>query len=201
MSDEKKEPAPELFPYDEMSTGVASSLQRRAQQIVGKPPDVPTPDPSLKPMTGAQLAFKPKTGTHAAFKPNPPAASAPTTGTQPAFKPTTGTYAAFKPSTGTHAAFKPKPSTGTHAAFKPSQQPPAPREEEDEAPVFDAEKLQAQFRAMSITDSALGRGATTGKPVRPPKLPASAAEDTFVKTKMKEAESKVPDFNLDEDLG
>ncbi|MGV3624771.1 MAG: hypothetical protein ACO1OB_28385 [Archangium sp.] len=190
MSDEKKEPAPELFPYDEMSTGVASSLQRRAEQIVGKPKDIPTPDPSLKPMTGAQLAFKPKTGSHAAFKPNPPAASAPTTGTQPAFKPTTGT----------HAAFKPKPSTGTHAAFKPSQQPP-PVREEDEAPVFDAERLQAQFRAMSITDSALGRGATTAKPVRPPKLPASAAEDTFVKSKMKEAESKVPDFNLDEDLG
>lgn len=197
--DDPKEPAPELFPYDEMSTGVASALQRRAQQVVGAPDQVPA-DPSLKPMTGAQLAFKPKTGTHAAFKPNPPA-SAPGTGTQPAFKPTTGTHAAFKPSTGTHAAYKPgaaaKPATGTQPAFKPAQPP----REEEEPPVFDAEKLQAQFRAMSITDSALGRGATTGKPARPPKLPPSAAEDTFVKTKMKEAESKVPDFNLDEDLG
>ena len=52
---------------------------------------------------------------------------------------------------------------------------------------------------MSITDSALGRAA--GKPLKPPRAPSSAVEDTFVKRKMKQAENNVPDFDLDEDLG
>ena len=183
--DDKKEPAPELFPYDEMSTGVASALTRRAQYVAGTP-DLPVADPSLKPMTGAQMA---------AYRPSAPV------------KPTTGSHAALKPTTGTHAAFRPtapppgpRPSTGTHAAFKPGAAK-APPEETEEPPVFDPEKLQAQIRSLSLTDSALGRAAASGKPVRAPKLPPSAAEDTFVKTKMKQAESKVPDFNLDEDLG
>ncbi len=189
MSDEKKDPPPDLFPYDEMSTGVASALQRRALQVSGAP-DQPVLDPTLKPMTGAQLAFRPSapprqpsgtTGTHAAFKPG----AKPTTGTQPAFKPTTGTQPAFKPAV--------KPSTGTHSAYRPRD------EADEEPPTFDPEKLQAQFRAMSLTDSALGHAGA--KPARPSKTPQSAAEDTFVKTKMKEAESKVPDFNFDEDLG
>ncbi len=199
----------DLFPFDEMSTGETSSLIRRAHQITGAPDRPLTNDVSLKPMTGAQLAFrpsaptKPATGTHAAFKPG---AAKPATGTQPAFKPSTGVQPAFTPTTGTHAAVKKSP-TGTNqfAAFKP--QAPAPHSgdeggenEEDVPPVFDPERLQAQIRALSLTDSALGR-APAKAPARPNKLPASAAEDTFVKTKMKQAEAKVPDFNLDEDLG
>lgn len=204
----------DLFPFDEMSTGETSSLLRRANVITGAPTQGQAqPDPALKPMTGAQLAFrpsapsrptnKPATGTHTAFKP--------ATGTQPAFKPATGTQPAFKPSTGVQPAFK--PATGSHpavgrsgtgtntfAAFKPAE--PAPQEDEqtesDEPPVFDPQRLQAQIRAMSMTDSALGRSMKPGKPGR---APASAADDTFVKTKMKQAEAKVVDFDLDEDLG
>ncbi len=190
MSKDPKDPpipAADLFPFDEMSTGEASSLVRRNQVLTGSPDQpLPSTDPKLKPMTGAQLAFRPSaparpaTGSHAAFKP--------TTGTQPAFKPSTGTQPAFRPSTATHAAFKP--------AAPPA--PEAPLPEEAEAPVFDVERLQAQIRAMSINDSALGRAVKSQKPN---KAPTSAAEDTFVKTKMKQAEAKVPDFDLDEDLG
>ena len=201
MSNDPKDDPPQapqdLFPFDEMSTGETSSLRRRASVITGAP-DRPHPDePALKPMTGAQLAFRPSapprpgTGTQAAFKPGAkPGAERPTTGTQPAFKPISGTQPALKRS-GT--------GTNTFAAFKPSNPEPEPREEE-ESPVFDAERLQAQIRAMSLTDSALGRASNT-KAQKPNKVPSSAVEDTFVKTKMKQAEAKVPDFDLDEDLG
>ncbi len=192
--DEQPQAPQDLFPFDEMSTGVTSSLLRRANVITGAPQtQFAQPDPALKPMTGAQLAFrpsapprpaaqKPTTGTHAAFKP------APTTGVQPAFTPTSGTHPAVKRS-GT--------GTNTFAAFKPSVDP-MPRDEEEEPPVFDPERLQAQIRAMSMTDSALGRSVKSQKPS---KAPSSSADDTFVKTKMKQAEAKVPDFDLDEDLG
>lgn len=193
-NDPKDDPpqAPQdLFPFDEMSTGETSSLRRRADVITGAPDRSGLQhDPALKPMTGAQLAFRPSapprpgTGTQAAFKPG----AKPTTGTQPAFKPISGTQPAIKRS-GT--------GTNTFAAFKPTTAEPEPREEE-EAPVFDQERLQAQIRAMSLTDSALGRATKSSKPN---KMPSSAAEDTFVKTKMKQAEAKVPDFDLDEDLG
>ena len=53
--------------------------------------------------------------------------------------------------------------------------------------VFDVERLQAQIRTMSITESALGRA--TGKAAKPNWAPSSA-EDTFVKRKMQQAESK-----------
>lgn len=209
----------DLFPFDEMSTGEASSLIRRAHQITGQPdqpvPANQRPAEPLKPMTGAQLAFRPSapprtpggTGTAPALKP--------TTGNNPAVKPATGAHAAFrpsappapKPSTGVQPAFTPnepprRPGTASHTAYRP--QPPAPEPEPaeaappEEAPVFDLERLQAQIRSLSITDSALGR--TPGK-VKPSKLPSSAAEDTFVKSKMKQAEEKVPDFSLDDDLG
>lgn len=212
----------ELFPYDEMSTGETSSLLRRANQVTGAPDPQPKPTaPPLKPMTGAQLAFRPsapspqgKTGTNqfAAFKP----ADKPTTGAHAAYKPTSGSHAAVKPATGQQPAFKPgdKPTTGQQPAFRPSAPPPqgktgtnqfaafkpseAPKEPE-EAPVFDTERLQSQIRAMALTDSALGRAAK-GAP-KPAKLPASAVEDTFVKRKMQQAESKVVDFDLDDDLG
>lgn len=222
--DDLPQPPQELFPFDEMSTGETSSLIRRAHQITGAPDRPLTNDPSLKPMTGAQLAFrpsaptKPTTGAFAAFKPasgstntqaafkpgsgNQPAHK-PATGTQPAFKPSTGVQPAFTPTTGTQAAVKKSP-TGTNqfAAFKPQERPePEPRDPDDDdvPPVFDPERLQAQIRALSLTDSALGRASKSA--ARPSKLPSSSAEDTFVKTKMKQAEAKVPDFNLDEDLG
>lgn len=215
----------DLFPFDEMSTGETSSLLRRANVITGAPAtNLAPPDPALKVMTGAQLAFRPSappkksaTGTHAAFKPAPSAPLRPGTGTQPAFKPATGTQPAFKlgPSaplrtgTGTQAAFKPvsgshsavgRSGTGTNtfAAFKPNLETEPQEFEEDGPPVFDPERLQAQIRAMSMTDSALGRSA---KALKPSRAPSSAADDTFVKTKMKQAEAKVPDFDLDEDLG
>jgi hypothetical protein len=193
--DDDPTPVPDLFPFDEMSTGETSSLIRRAQQVSGSPDRPVAQKPELKPMTGAQLAFRPSA------PPRPQGTTSPT-GTQPAFKPSSGTHAAVKPATGTHAAFKPgapqpaqqKTGTNQFAAFKP------PAEEVPEPlPKFDAEKLQAQIRAMSITDSALGRAAK-GTP-KAPKVPASAVEDTFVKAKMKQAESKVVDFDLDEDLG
>jgi hypothetical protein len=223
MSNDPKDPPKtpaEMFPFDEMSTGETSSMLRRAHVMTGAP-DHPLnqkeKDPSLKPMTGAQLAFrpsapprtgtqpalKPTTGTQPAFKPGSgshPAVSRPSTGTQPAFKPSTGTQPAFRPATGTQPAFK--PSTSTHAAFKPSApapEPEPPSEVEEAPPVFDAERLQAQIRAMSITDSALGRSMKPQK--TNPRTTTTAVEDTFVKTKMKQAEAKVPDFDLDEDLG
>ncbi|MDP1826441.1 MAG: hypothetical protein Q8L48_24445 [Archangium sp.] len=230
-NDPKDDPPPaaqDLFPFDEMSTGETSSLLRRANVITGRPERQLTADPALKPMTGAQLAFRPSapprqaTGTQAAHKP----AARPATGTQPAFTPTTGTQPAFKPvssaaerpRTGAQPAYKPgsgnhpavgRSGTGTNTfpTFKPAPSraegptapSPAPREEEEEEPpVFDPERLQAQIRALSLTDSALGR---VVKSQKPNKAPSSSAEDTFVKTKMKQAEARVPDFDLDEDLG
>lgn len=232
MSNDPKDDPPsaaqDLFPFDEMSTGETSSLLRRANVITGRPEKQLTPDPALKPMTGAQLAFRPSapprpaTSSQAAHKPGSSAAQRPATGTQPAFSPTTGSQPALKPRTGAQPAYKPatgtqpafKPVSGSHPAvsrsgtgtntfptFKPSAPSPAPREEEEQEedpPVFDPERLQAQIRAMSLTDSALGR---VVKSQKPNKAPSSSAEDTFVKTKMKQAEAKVPDFDLDEDLG
>ncbi|MFT3713420.1 MAG: hypothetical protein QM817_37665 [Archangium sp.] len=260
-NNDPKDPPPDLFPFDEMSTGETSSLIRRANVLTGKPDQPLTArekaqQPELKPMTGAQLAFRPSapprtagssTGSFAAVPPktgntgaNPALKPSGTTGTNAAFKPSsTGTNAAFKPlntpprpparpgGTGTNPAFKPlgsggtssnpafKPlsNTGTNPAFKPGSgshpavaRPPAasaPADqptESEEAPVFDMERLQAQIRHLGITDSALGRAAQ-GNKVKPPKSTTTAAEDTFVKSKMKQAEAKVPDFSLDDDLG
>ena len=219
-----KDPPADLFPFDEMSTGETSSLIRRAHQVTGKPDQPLTPkeqqraaQPPLKPMTGAQLAFRPsapprtagqQTGSFAALPPRPstgtqpaykPSAPAPGTGTNPAFKPGgTGSTPAFKPLSGSQPAHK--PTTGTQPAHKPAAPAPAPAPEGEEAPVFDVERLQAQIRHLGITDSALGRAAQ-GNKVKPTKAPTSAAEDTFVKSKMKQAEAKVPDFSLDDDLG
>jgi len=154
--------------------------------------------PAFKPQTGQQPAFKPQTGQQPAFKPStgvqpaftPTAGSRAVTSTQPAFRPGSGSQPAYKPGTGSQPAFRPTPP----AAPPPSDEP----EDDDPPPVFDLERLQAQIRSMSLTDSALGLA--QGK-VKPTKAPSSAAEDTFVKSKMKEAEKKVPDFSLDDDLG
>lgn len=200
----------ELFPFDEMSTGETSSLLRRADVVTGKPANpAPQPqDPTLRPMTGAQLAFRPSapprpgTGAHPALKPGTGTQPAfkPTTGTQPAFRPTTGPQPAFKPTTGTQPAYR--PGSGSHGAVKPAPSAPQPPPRDEEPPQFDAERLQAQFRHLSLTDSALGRAAAqskAGQKVAP--KPSSAVDDTFVKRKMKQAEDKVPDFDLDDDLG
>jgi hypothetical protein len=213
MSNDPKDPPQppaELFPFDEMSTGETSSLLRRANVVTGAPvnPTPQPPDPTLRPMTGAQLAFRPSaptrpaTGAHPALKPGTGTQPAfkPTTGTQPAFRPTTGTQPAFKPTTGAQPAFR--PGSGSHAAVKPAPSAPQPPPREEEPPQFDAERLQAQFRHLSLTDSALGRAASqskAGQKVAP--RPSSAVDDTFVKRKMKQAEDKVPDFDLDDDLG
>ena len=211
MSKDPKEPPQppmELFPYDEMSTGETSSLVRRVQTLTGSP-DAPVPaDPALKPMTGAQLAFRPsappRTGTTPALKPG--------SGSQPAHQPSgkTGTQPAFAPSgkTGTQPAFAPATPASRTGSFKPLPPRPEPVEppeperapEEEPHPVFDAEKLQRQIRAMSLTDSAHG---LTRKPALQKTKPggAPAPEDTFTKQKMKQAESNMPDFDLDEDLG
>ncbi len=204
MSEDEKKPAPDLFPFDEMSTGVASSLQRRANYITGKPEDLPAePDPALKPRTGAYYAFRPsapppqKSGTGTALN---PAFKPGGTGTTPALKPGTGTTPAYKPGTGTTPAFKPG-GTGSHPAMKTgSFAPLQPREDAPALGDEDDSKLQTHLRAMALSDSA-GGAARSSAPRRPPKLPPSAAEDTFVKRKMKEAEKNVPDFDLDEDLG
>lgn len=205
MSEDDKKPAPDLFPYDEMSTGVASSLQRRANYVTGKPPDLPAePDPALKPRTGAYYAFRPtappaqpaKSGTGTALN---PAFKPGGTGTTPAYKPGTGTTPAYKPGTGATPAYK--PGTGTTPALKTGSFAPLPPA--DESPALGEEddgKLQTHLRAMALSDPA-GVAARATAPRRPPKLPPSAAEDTFVKRKMKEAEKNVPDFSLDEDLG
>jgi hypothetical protein len=187
-------PPADLFPFDEMSTGETSSLLRRAHVMNGAP-DHPVPaqnqkdEAPLKPMTGAQLAFRPSA---------PPRVA---TGAQPAYKPQAGTQPAFKPISHTTQPGT-KPSAAALASLRPAASPPVaqpPVEEAEEPPVFDAERLQAQIRSMSMHDSALGRAAL--KPGKPSKSPTSAVEDTFVKTKMKQAEAKVPDFDLDEDLG
>lgn len=224
MSKDPKEPPQppmELFPYDEMSTGETSSLVRRVQTLTGSPDARAPADPALKPMTGAQLAFRPsappRTGTTPALKPR--------TGNEPAHQPTgkTGTQPAFAPSgskTGSQPASVPGSKTGTQPAFSPATpasrtgsfkplpprpepvEPPQPERapEEEPHPVFDAEKLQRQIRAMSLTDSAHG---LTRKPALQKTKPggAPAPEDTFTKQKMKQAESNMPDFDLDEDLG
>ena len=193
FEDEEKTPVPELFPNDEMSTGHTSSLIRRAQALVGSPDQPLATDPRMRAMTGAQLAHVPKTGSHPAFKPQ--------TGTQPAFKPQTGAQPAYKPQTGAQPAFKPQ--TGAQPAYRPQpgSRAPVERPVEPEAPVFD-ERLQSQIRAMSLTDSALGRASTAAgrAPAKPARVPSSAVEDTFVKQKIKQAENNVPDFDLDEDL-
>lgn len=144
-------PPMELFPSDEMSTGETSSLIKRAQQITGGgvvPKVSLEVDPSLKPTTGARLAFKPTTGSVPALKP--------TTGTQPALKPSTGNFPALSP-----------------------------------------QEVQKELRARALQSAAAAKG-TTNKPARPVK-PPSAADDTFVKRKMRQAENNLPDWNFDAD--
>lgn len=165
--------------------------------------------PALKPGTGSQPVHQPtgKTGTQPAFAPG-----GSKTGTQPAYVPgsKTGAQPAFTPSgkTGTQPAFSPATPASRTGSFKPLPPRPEPVEppeperapEEEPHPVFDAEKLQRQIRAMSLTDSAHG---LTCKPALQKTKPggAPAPEDTFTKQKMKQAESNMPDFDLDEDLG
>ncbi|MEW5737552.1 MAG: hypothetical protein AB1938_01435 [Myxococcota bacterium] len=181
--------AADLFPFDELSTGETSSLLKRARLVTGLQDDpVPVVDPTLKPTTGRFLALqaaasaagtsKPVTGTNPAFKPG--------TGANPAFKPGTGANPAFKPGTGANPAFKPgtganpalKPGTGSHAALDPSA-------------------LQREIRQKALHDGKVAPPPGT-KPPRPVKPPL-AAEDTFVKKKIRQAENNLPDWDFDDD--
>ena len=98
----KAPPPVELYPVDEMSTGEASALQRRALLLNGKPEALPTPQPApeLKTMTGAQLAFRPSA------PPRAPASSS-----------------SAKPITGTQPAFQPRPALGAQPTGKTGSQP------------------------------------------------------------------------------
>lgn len=151
------------------------------------PSDEDEDEEALKPMTGAQLSLRATARPRA--RPNSNTAERPSTGTQPAFRPvsgsTTGKFAAVGRS-GTR--------TNTFAPLKPSVET-KPLEPKEVPPVFKPERLKAHIRAMSLTESALGRVTK-----QQAKVPA-AGDDTFVKTKMKQAEAKVPDFDLDKDLG
>ncbi len=163
--------------------------------------------------TGAFKALSPQQprGTTGSFAPLNPQQQRGGTGNTPAFspKPTapqrpapggTGAFRAMRPTspgnTGSYKAFRPD------AASDPDLTPP-PEDPHDEVALGDEDdgRLQTHIRALALTDSAVARAQVPSAPRRPPKLPPSAAEDTFVKQKMKQAEQKVPDFDLDEDLG
>lgn len=94
----------------------------------------------------------------------------------PELKPMTGAQLALRPSA------PPRPATGTQPAFQPTT----------------GKTGTQRFAAFKPVPSG-DKGVV--KSQKPNQAPTSSVEDTFVKTKMKQAESKVPDFDLDEDLG
>lgn len=201
--------AADLFPFDELSTGETSSLLKRARLVTGLQDDpVPVVDPTLKPTTGRFLALqaaasaagtsKPVTGTNPAFKSGTGAHPAfkPGTGAHPAFTPGTGTNAALKPGTGAHSALT--PGTGTHPAFKPGTGAhPAFKPGTGSHAALDSAALQREIRHKALHDGKVAPPPGT-KPPRPVKPPL-AAEDTFVKKKMRQAENNLPDWDFDED--
>ncbi|GMU59220.1 MAG: hypothetical protein AMXMBFR34_09830 [Myxococcaceae bacterium] len=171
--------AADLFPFDELSTGETSSLLKRARVVTGLQDDpVPEVDPSLKPTTGRFLALKAAASGAGVSKP--------VTGTQPAFKPGTGAQPALRPGTGTQSAFK--PGTGTQPAFKPGTGAHA---------ALDPAALQREIRQKALHDGKVAPPPGT-KPPRPVKPPL-AAEDTFVKKKIRQAENNLPDWDFDDD--
>lgn len=194
--DDPKNPSAvaDLFPFDELSTGETSSLLKRAKLVTGFQDD-PSPevDASLKPTTGRFLALKaaadsakPATGTNPAFKPLPPRPGA--TGSMPAFKPGSGNQPAYNPSA-------PRPATNTQPAFNPSA--PRPRPSTGAHSALDPDALQKEIRSRSRHDAAVAPapGAKPGRTVKPP----LAAEDTFVKKKIRQAENNLPDWDFDTD--
>jgi hypothetical protein len=215
----------DLFPFDELSTGETSSLLKRAKLVTGFQDD-PTPevDPTLKPTTGRFLALKaaadssrPATGAHAALKPSAPLPPRPGgTGSMPAFKPgTTSSQPAFNPSAPrpgqpAYHPSAPRPGTSSQPAYHPSapragtsSQPafnpsaPRPRPSTGAHAALDPDALQREIRARARHDAAVAPppGAKPGRPVKPP----LAAEDTFVKKKIRQAENNLPDWDFDTD--
>lgn len=214
----------DLFPFDELSTGETSSLLKRAKLVTGFQDD-PTPevDESLKPTTGRFLALKaaadsarPATGTNPAFKPLPPRPGG--TGSMPAFKPGSGNQPAYNPSaprpgtntqpaynpsaprsgTNTQPAFNPsapRPGTNTQPAFNPSA--PRPRPSTGAHAAYDPDALQKEIRSRTRHDASVAPapGTKPGRAVKPP----IAAEDTFVKKKIRQAENNLPDWDFDTD--
>jgi hypothetical protein len=205
----KPSPVPDLFPVDELSTGETSSLLKRAKLVTGFQDDpVPEVDASLRPTTGRFLALKAAadaaksaTGATPALKPLPPRPGA--TGSMPAFKPGTGQQPAYQPSaprpgTDTRPAFNPsapRPGTDTLPAFNPSA--PRPRPSTGTHTVLDPDALRREIRSRSLHDPSVAPspGARPARPVKPP----LAAEDTFVKKKMRQAENNLPDWDFDTD--
>ena len=114
-------------------------------------------------------SLKPTTGRFLALK-------AAATGSTPAHKPSTGTQPAYKPGTGAQPAYK--PGTGAHAALDPNQ-------------------LQREIRQRALHDPSVAPppGSKPARPVKPP----LAAEDTFVKRKIRQAENNLPDWDFDDD--
>jgi translation initiation factor IF-2 len=156
---------------------------------------------ALKVITGSRPAVeRPAAATNPAHKPvtaqaTPSAGSRgvvpkqQATGATPAYRPATSSTPALTPGTGSFKA-APRPSTGTFA-------PLPPRPEDTIAPAANAAELQREIRARS-----LGGGSSSPSGVRPaPSLnkpaPRPVADDTFVKRKMKEAETNLPDFDFD----
>ena len=106
----------------------------------------------------------------------------------PSLKPTTGRFLALKAASRTGSQPALKPGTGTQPALKPGT---------GTQPAFKPNELQNEIRQRARHDAAVAPppGAKPARPVKPP----LAAEDTFVKKKIRQAENNLPDWDFDED--
>jgi hypothetical protein len=129
------------------------------------------------PAPAVDPSLKPTTGRFLALKAAASMAgtSKPVTGTQPAYTPGTGQAPAFEPPAHVTAG---RPGTGSHAALDPAA-------------------LQREIRQKVLHGGTGGPvpGARPSRPVKPP----LAAEDTFVKKKMRQAERNLPDWDFDDE--
>lgn len=185
--DEKQPPA-ELFPFDEMSTGAASALLKRARLVTGLQDDEPAleVESSLKPTTGRFLALKAAADSARATAPRAHAPPRPAAPPGPAARPTGPAVA--RP---TGPAARP---TGPAARPAGPVPPPRPRPSVGtQSPVA----LRSEIRSRLRHDAAVAPppGVRPSRPVKPP----LAAEDTFVKKKIRQAENNLPDWEFDDD--